>query len=268
MFAGYARSADYAGNETRVAAGSGSGILVSQGVVVQTLKLRVPAAMTAKLYNWILVEGFASLVSLIVIHGAKLEEMYRLEIHDARISEITLPDLHASGETTPVTFDVTVSMRDARHVFAGKGRKMPAFAGKSQALTTNAFQMFIQGYESIAPRIVSVGSIGRIQPVPGADQRAEKQPVVPKPMSVSLDVDAARPLMEWCDSAARGSVGEKPGLINLFGPEGKVQASIDLIGLFPRRVTSPFPGTSGELPLVEVVLESREQRYNFKSLVV
>lgn len=218
------------------------------------------ADMSKGVYEWIsrTIDGTATGRSASVITATQdLKETYRLEMQNARLTDVTLDSLDAQ-DLEPARFSVKIAPGTSSHLFGGKGTFRPALV-KAAPLTKSNFVLYVQGLETIANRIRFVDRVGfKLRP---------DGVFAPLPLKFELALADAGPAYKWMNDTLAGKTGPRSGELQLLSRDRtKLASSVTFDQLTVTRVSCPAQGVNGT-QTVEVECMPLAARFNPGELV-
>ncbi len=227
----------------------------------EPLKMRL-ADMSKAFYDWIgksaAGTGTTRLVSVIAANQ-DLSVSYRLDLQNARLTEITLDPLDGSSQEV-LRFNVTIAPGSSTHQFGSKTAVKPLTVKASPLMRSN-YLLYIQGFDAMAARVRHVDPVGFSVDESGT--------LVPLPLKFEVGLQDAAPLYQWMNDALAGKASARPGELQLLTRDRtKVASSVSFEQLAVTRVGYPTQSGNGEaIQTVEVECTPASARFNLGELL-
>lgn len=228
----------------------------------EPLSMRL-ADMSKAMYDWIAGSangsGIARTVSVIAANQ-DLSVSYRLDLQNARLTEILLDSLDASS-LEPVRFNVKVAPASSTHQFGGGGKtSVKPLSVKATPLLRMNYLLYIQGLDAMAARVRSVETVGF--------RMGENGVLVPQPLKFEIALRDAAPLYQWMNDTIAGKGSTPPGELQLLTKDRtKVASSVSFEQLTVTRVGYPTQSTGDSIQTVEVECTPAAARFNLGELL-
>lgn len=230
------------------------------GVRYEPLTLAL-ADMSKAMYDWIdkTLKGAATGRSASVITATQdLKETYRLEMRDARLTEVMLDNLDVQSRV-PARFNVKIAPGSSSHLYGGTGI-LKSMVLKAKSPLQSNFAFYIQGLETTTARVRTVESIGLRQRPDGI--------LAPLPLKFGLALQDAGPLYQWMNETLAGKAGPRAGELRLMSADlTRVVSSVTFEQLTVMRVSAPAQSGSDVVQQVEVECQPAGVRFNLGELL-
>jgi len=242
----------------------------------QPIKLYFGGSLSSKVLDWFASkDGSPHNVDVVMFDTVTGNEVYRLQMSRVVVGSFGLETLDAS-KTDVLEFVATLVPGQVSHVLTKKA-KITGLGTKSKVLRSNLFRFFVQGLEQSTQYTVSVENLSftrKLRLAPANDGRGSFNVLPGGPSGVDtieavLSLGAAGPFYQWFADQWSGKPSAKAGQVQLLTPDGQTSlATIDLIGLEPLGVSTPFDSTpaSDSVARVKVSLLARDIKFNLKDL--
>ncbi len=218
--------------------------------------------MSAAMYDWIgkATAGAATPRGVnVVTSNFDAKEIYRLAMHNVRLSEVRLDELDSS-KAEPARFTVKMTPSLSEHRFGGTGAASSILNQKSSPLLRSNFRLYIQGVESATTRARSVDAVGL--------QIAPSGAVVPMMLKFSVPFADAGPLFTWMQETLAGKSGTRQGELQLLTRDlTKAAVTVGLNQLMIVRVSCPTEATSGSIQHAEIECVPTSVSFNMGELL-
>lgn len=234
------------------------------------LKIAFSSGISSKVLDWFAASDMTPRnVDLVLGDGAGTE-IFRLSLRSARVIEFGVGKLDASSNEL-LEFFVTLLPEQTLQQLGSKG-KIAATGLKQKPIRVNSFRFFIQGLEASTQLTSQIDAFStRIEVLAdGTGRSTTRQFGTPDfdLVTARVALGTAGPLYQWSADFIAGKASELAGQIQLLALDGKPAATIDLIGLRPLRVATPFAGlnTPESVPAIKLELQPAGIRFNLKDL--
>lgn len=222
---------------------------IGPSVSYEPISLRL-ADMAPAVYDWIdkASKNLASPRALSLVAAAQdLKESYRLDVQNARLTDITLDPLSAGTKGDLLRFNLKITPGFSQHRY-GSSLAIKTTATKQQQLFSGNFKLYIQGLEQTTVRARSVDAVGY--------RAREDGMLVPLPLKFELALQDAAPVYQWMNDTLSGKSPDRAGELQLLTPTlDKVAASFTFDRLTITRASYPVPSGPDGLQLVQVECE-------------
>jgi hypothetical protein len=241
----------------------------------QSINLTFGGNLSVKALDWLMAKDASPHnVDVVMYQTATGNEIYRLSMSRVIVANFGLAKLDATRNES-LEFSATLFPAQASHVFMS-GTKFAAAAGKQKLARANLFRFFVQGLEQSTQQTRSVEHLSftrNLRLGPSMDGRSAFDVVLTPGGGIDtieavLPLGAAGPFYQWMSDQVAGKPADRAGQVQLLAADGKTVATIDLIGLRPLGVSTPFDAASGgdSFPLVKVSLIAGDIKFNLKDL--
>jgi hypothetical protein len=234
------------------------------------LKIAFSGGISGKVLEWFAACDMTTRnVDLVLADGVGTQ-IFRLSLRSARVIEFGVGKLDASSSEL-LEFVVTLLPEQTFQQLGGNG-KISGTGLKQKTIRVNSFRFFIQGLEASTQQTSQIEAFStRIEVFgDGTGSSTTRQFGTPEFELVTAKValGSAGPLYQWFSDFIAGKASERAGQIQLLALDGKPVATIDLIGLRPLRVATPFAGlnTPESVPAIKLEFQPTGIRFNLKDL--
>jgi len=209
-------------------------------------------------------------VTILMYETATFTEIYRLSMSGVMCTAFSLSTLDA-GSSELLEFTATLLAENSTHQFGAKG-KLNVPAPKLKALRANNFRFFIDKLEASTQRARSVKGVSMTRPTAitskGTSRFREAGTLIPAypKFEAAIAMDGAPALYQWLGEAFSGKASDRPGQLQLMGPDGRPALIVDFIALLPLAASAPYDGGNAAVPAVKLELLPAEIRFNFKGM--
>ncbi len=232
----------------------------------EDLRLQVGlAGMAPPLAAWVnntMLKGPIRKSGALVYYDVNVQEMKRLEFHDAVLSEISLSESDGAAAGKPALITLGLAPSSTRLVGPG-GSPVTFHPAASKVPQANLFRLSIQGLEAACRRVQKVSAISakRTQSSAGGEVKAEDLSLTPLDcglITITINETDAAPFYTWfADFALKGNNGrdgERPGRIEWVGANmaGIVTAELGNLGIVRYAPGAQRLGATATTPPTEI----------------
>jgi hypothetical protein len=237
----------------------------------QPIKLTFGGNLSVKALDWLMAKDASPHNADVVMYeSATGNELYRLSMTRVIVASFGLLKIDAARNEA-LEFSATLFPAQVGQVFM-KGTKFAAGSGKQRVLRSNLFRFFVQGLEQSTQHTRSVENLSfarNLRLGPGTDGRSTFDVILAPGGGIDtieavLPLSVAGPFYQWIADQWSGKPTERAGQVQLLAVDGKPVATIDLIGLRPLGVSTPFDGAAAGdgIVMVKVSLIAADIKFN------